>query len=204
MGPLSKIFRFFTLYVHSVSHTVPQNITTSVNQSPISTSFTRETGVLCLYFPLLTVVQKFSSDQLLSLVWLFVTPWTAARQASLSITSSWSSPKPMSIESVNPSNHLILCHPLLFPPSVFTSIRIFFNESVLGIRCKSIGVSASTLVLPRTPRIDLLQDGLVGSPCSPRDSQESSPTLQFKSINSLALSFLYSPTLTSIWPLEKP
>ena len=134
MGPLSKIFRFFTLYVHSVSHTVPQNITTSVNQSPISISFTRETGVLCLYFPLLTVVQKFSSDQLLSLVRLFVTPWTAARQASLSITSSWSSPKPMSIESVNPSDHLILCHPLLFPPSVFTSIRIFFNESVLGIR----------------------------------------------------------------------
>ena len=62
------------------------------------------------------------------------TPWTAARQASLSITNSWSPPKPMSTESVMPSNHLILCGPLLFLPSIFPSIRVFSNESVLHIR----------------------------------------------------------------------
>ena len=74
------------------------------------------------------------SDQSLSRVWLFVIPWTVACQASLSITNSWSLLKLMSIESVMPSNHLILCHPLLLPPSVFPSIRIFSNESVLCIR----------------------------------------------------------------------
>ena len=63
-----------------------------------------------------------------------MTPWTAARQASLSITNSQSLPKLMSIESVMPSNHLILCHPLLLPPSIFPSIRVFTNESVLHIR----------------------------------------------------------------------
>ena len=62
------------------------------------------------------------------------TPWTAARQASLSITDSWGLPKLMSIESVMPSNHLILCHPLLLPPSIFPSIRVFSNESTLHIR----------------------------------------------------------------------
>ena len=61
-------------------------------------------------------------------------PWTAARQASLSISNSWSSPKPVSIESVMPSNHLILCRPLLFPPSIFPSIRVFSNEAGLHIR----------------------------------------------------------------------
>ena len=76
----------------------------------------------------------FSSVQSLSSVWLFVTPWTAARQASLSITNSQSPRKPMSIESVMPSNHLILCCPLLLLPSIFPSIRVFSNESVLCIR----------------------------------------------------------------------
>ena len=75
-----------------------------------------------------------SSVQSLSHVWLFVTPWTAACQASLSITNSWSSLKLMAIELVMPSNHLILCHPLLLPPSIFSSIRVFSNESVLPIR----------------------------------------------------------------------
>ena len=74
---------------------------------------------------------QFSSVQSLSHVWLFVTPWTAACQASLSITNSWSLLKLMSIESVMPSNHLILCCPLLFPPSIFPSIRVFSNKSVL-------------------------------------------------------------------------
>ena len=76
----------------------------------------------------------FSSVQSLSHVRLFVTPWTAARQTSLSITNSRSLLKLMSIESVMPSNHLILCCPLLLPPSIFPSIRVFSNESVLLIR----------------------------------------------------------------------
>ena len=76
----------------------------------------------------------FSSVQLLSQFWLFATPWTAAHQASLSITKSRSPPKLMSIESVMPSNHLILCHPLLFLPSIFPSIRVFSNESALHIK----------------------------------------------------------------------
>ena len=77
---------------------------------------------------------SFSSVQSLSRVWLFVTPLTAVSQASLSITNSRSSPKPMSIESVKPSNHLILCRPLLLLPSIFPSIRVFSNESALHIR----------------------------------------------------------------------
>ena len=77
---------------------------------------------------------QFSSVQLLSHVWLFATPWTAAHQASLSITNSQSPPKPMSIESVMPSSHLILCHPLLLLPPITLSIRIFSNESTLHMR----------------------------------------------------------------------
>ena len=77
---------------------------------------------------------QFSSVQSLSRVWLFVIPWTAAHQASLSITNSWSLLKLTSIESVMPSKHLILCHPLLLLPSIFPSIRIFLNESVLHTR----------------------------------------------------------------------
>ena len=76
----------------------------------------------------------FSSVQLFSHVQLFATPWTAACQASLSITSSWSLSKLMSIESVMPSNHLILCRPLVLLPSIFPSIRVFSNESALCIR----------------------------------------------------------------------
>ena len=76
----------------------------------------------------------FSSVQLLSRVQLFVTQWTTACQASLFITNSWSLLKLMSIESVMPSNHLILCRPLLLPPSIFPSIRVFSNESLLHIR----------------------------------------------------------------------
>ena len=75
-----------------------------------------------------------SSVQLLSCVQLFATPWTAAHQASLSITNFWSLPKLMSVESVMPSNDLILCHPLLLPPSIFPRSRVFSNESVLCIR----------------------------------------------------------------------
>ena len=77
---------------------------------------------------------QFSSVQSFSRVWLFVTPWIAARQAFLSITNPWSPPKPMSIESVIPSNHLILYRPLLLLPSIFPNIRVFSNASALLIR----------------------------------------------------------------------
>ena len=140
----------------------------------------------------------FSSVQSLSRVRLFATPWTAAHQASLSITNSRSSLKLMSIELVMPSNHLILCCPLLLPPSIFPSIRVFSNESVLRIRWPkhwsfSFSISPSNdylgLISFRIDWLDLLAvQGIL----------KSSPTPQSKSINSSVLSFLYSPTLTSI------
>ena len=83
---------------------------------------------------LLSELDRVSSVQSLSCVWLFVTPWTAAHQASLSITNSRSLPKLMSIESVLPSNHLIFCRLLLLLPSVFPSIRVFSNESAVHVR----------------------------------------------------------------------
>ena len=94
------------------------------------------------------IVKQDISVQLLSHVQLFATPWTAAYQASLSITRSQSLLKLMSIESVMPSNHLILCRPLLLLPSIFPSIRVFFNDSVIHITGgQNIGVSASISVL---------------------------------------------------------
>ena len=100
----------------------------------------------------------FSSVQLLSHVQLFATPRTAARQASLSITNSWSSPKTMSIVSVMPSNHLILCCPLHLLPSIFSSIRVFSNESVLRINqvVKVLEFQFQHQSFQRTPRADLL------------------------------------------------
>ena len=103
----------------------------------------------------------FSSVQLLSRVQLFVTPWTTARQASLSITNSRSPPKPMSIESMMPSNHLILCHALLLQFSIFPSIKVFSNESILCIRWPKIGVSSSTSVLPMNSQ-DCFPSGWTG------------------------------------------
>ena len=98
-----------------------------------------------------------------------------------------------------PSSHLILCRPLLLLPPIPPSIGVFSNELTLRIRWpKYWSFQLQHHCFQRNPRADLLQNGLVGSPCSPRDSQESSPTPQFKSINSLALSLLHSPTLTSI------
>ena len=92
-----------------------------------------------------SILNQFSSVQSLNHVWFFAAPWTAACQASLSITNSWSLLKLMSIVSVMPSNHLILCHPLLLP-SIFPSIRVFSNVSVFHIRWPN-GVSASVSVL---------------------------------------------------------
>ena len=92
---------------------------------------------------------QFSSVQLLSLVRLFAIPWIAACQASLSITNSRSSLKLMSIKSVMPSSHLILCHPLLLLPSIPPSIRVFSNESTLCMRWPNTGVSALASFLPK-------------------------------------------------------
>ena len=89
---------------------------------------------MCVNIRIYVISVQFSSVQSLSRVWLFVTPWTAASQASLSITNSRSLFKCMSIELVMPSNHLILCRPLLLPPSIIPSIRVFSNESALHIR----------------------------------------------------------------------
>ena len=143
----------------------------------------------------------FSSVQSLSRVRLFATPWITACQASLSITNSWNSLRLMSIKLMMPYIHLILCHPLLLLPPIPPSIRVFSNESTLSMRQpKYWSFSFSIIPSKEIPGLISFQNGLVGSPCSPRDSQESSPTpiLWFKSINSSALSFLHSPTLTSI------
>ena len=130
-------------------------------------------------------------------------PQTALHQASLSITNSWSLLKFMSIRLVMPSNHLILWHPLLFLPSVIPSIRVFSNESVLCIRWPKYGsfsfsISPSNeysgLISFRMDRLDLL---------AVQGTLNSSPIPQFKSIDSLALSFLYSSTLTSIYDYWK-
>ena len=97
------------------------------------------------------------SVQSLSRVRLFVTPWTTAHQASLSITNSQSPPKPMSIESVMPSNHLILCHPLLLLPSIFPSIRVFSNESALHYQvAKVLEFQLQHQSFQWIPRTDLL------------------------------------------------
>ena len=90
--------------------------------------------IVLLLFVIYQAFIMFSSVQLLNRVWCFATPWTAARQASLPITNFWSLLKLLSTESVMPSNHLILCRPLLLPPSIFPSIRVFSNESVLHTR----------------------------------------------------------------------
>ena len=141
---------------------------------------------------------QFNSVQSLSHIWFFVPPWTAARQASLSITNSRSLRKLMSIELMMPSNHPILCRPLLLSPSIVPSIRVFSNESALRIRWPkywsfSFNISPfnehSGLISFRMDWLDLLA---VQGPL------KTSPTPQFKSIYSLMLSFLHSPTLTSI------
>ena len=138
------------------------------------------------------------SVHLLSRVWLFAAPWTAAHQAFLSITNPRSLLELMSIESVMPSNHLILCSSLLFSPSIFPSIRVYFNESALCIRWPkywsfSFNISPSNehsgLISFKMDWLELL---------AVQELQESSPAPQFKSINSSVLSVLYSPTLTSI------
>ena len=123
----------------------------------------------------------------------FVTPWTAACQASLSLTISQSLLKLMSIESVTPSNHLVLRCPFSCLQS-FPASRSFLMSRLFPSGGQSIGASAS--VLPMNIRDDLLHNWLVWSSCCSRDSQESSP--QFKTISFSVLRLLYGPTLTSV------
>ena len=148
---------------------------------------------------------------MLSHVQLFATPWTTAHQASLSNTNSRSLPKLISIESVMPSNHLILCRPLILLPSIFPGIRSFPMSQFFASGGQSIGVSASTWVLPMNTqdwfsfRMDWLD--LLAVPGTLKSllqgvGEEFSPTPHFKSISSSALSFLYSPLHT--WLLGKP
>ena len=125
-------------------------------------------------------------------------PHGAAHQTSLPFTISHSLLKLMSIESVMPLNHLILCHPLPLLPSIFPNIRVFQISQYFASGGHSIGVSASASVLPMNIQ-DWFPLGLTGwISLQSRDSQESSLTPQFKGINSSALGFLYGPTLTSI------
>ena len=144
------------------------------------------------------VTSIVSSVQSLSRVQLFATPWITAHQAPLSITSSWSSFRLMSIESVMPSSHLILCCPFLLLPPIPPSIRVFSNESTLRMRWPKYWSFSFSIIPSKVPpglisfRMDWLDLLAV------QGTLESSPTPQFKSINSSALSFLHSPTLTSI------
>ena len=159
---------------------------------------------------------NFSSVQSLSRVWLFATPWTAAHQASLSITNSWSPPKPTSIELVMPSNHLILCHPFLLLPSIFPSIRAFSNESALHISWPkywsfSFNINPSNehpgLISFKKDWLALLAvQGTLNSLLQHHSLKAYNCTLTVYD-NSLALSFLHHPTLTSIhdhWKNHSP
>ena len=138
---------------------------------------------------------QFSWVQSLSHVQLFATQWTAACQASLSTTNTWTLLKLMSIESVIPSNHLILCCPLLFLPSIFPSIRAFSKESALHIRWPRYWNLSFSISLSNIQDWFLLGwDGWI----SLQSKGLSSVFSNTKSINSSVLSFLYSPTLTSI------
>ena len=145
-----------------------------------------------------TYCWSLSSVQSLSHVQLFATPWIAARQASLSITISCSSLRLTSIESVMPSSHLILSSPSPPAPNPSQHQSLFQWVSSSHEVAKVLELQLYHHSFQRNPRADLRQNGLVGSPCSPRNSQESSPTPQFKSINSSVLSLLHSPTLTPI------
>ena len=151
---------------------------------------------IILYIYITFIIYVFSSVQSLSHVRFFVTSWITVRQASLSITNSWSLLKFMSIESMMPFSHLILCHPLLLLPPIPPSIKVFSNESTLRMRGPkywsfSFSISPSNehlgLISFRMDWLDLLAvQGTLKS------------LFQHQSINSLVLRFLHSPTLTSI------
>ena len=143
---------------------------------------------------------QFSSGQSLSCVWLSATPRTATHQACLSVTNSRDLLKLMSIESVMPYNHLILCHPILLLPSIFLSIRVFSIESVLPNSCQNIGdsVSASVLKMNIQDWFPLGWTGLISLQSKGLSRVFSKTTVQKLQFFSVQLSLLYSPTLTSI------
>ena len=148
---------------------------------------------------------QFNSIQLLSHVWLFATPWTATRQASVSITNSQSLLKLMSIESVMPSNHLILCHPLLLPPSIFPTIKVFSSERLFTWGGQSIGVSASASIFPMNIQdwFPLEWTGWISLQSRGLSRVFSKATVQRHQFFSTQLS-LYSKSHDHIWLLEKP
>ena len=192
---------YFSFHVDVKAWTHPDLGSTEAKKGPVFISVRRQRegsvenwlGVAHLLY----LCARGPTVQSLSCVRLFATPWTAACQASLSITNSQSLLKLMSIESVMPSSHLILCHPLLLP-SVFPSIRVFSNESVLRIRWPkywslSFSISPSNeysrLLSFRMDWLDLLATGWISRVFS-------STTVQ--SINSLTFGILYGPNLTSV------
>ena len=167
-------------------------------------SFIKPQGITKVYYllflccPCAQSLSQFSSVQSLSHVRLFATPWIAARQASLSITNSRSSLRLTSIESVMPTSNLILCRPLLLLPPIPPSIRVFSNESTLRMRWQSTGVSASASFLPKnTQGLSPLEwIGWISLQSKGHVRVFSNTTVQ--KINSSVLSFLHSPTLTSM------
>ena len=153
-------------------------------------------------FPLSANWLKFQFSR----VWLFATPWTAASQASLSITNSRSPPKLMSIELVMPSKHLILCRPLLLPPSIFLSIRVFSSESALCIRWPkywsfSFSKSPSNYIQGWSP---LGLTGLISLQSKGLSRVFSSPTIGKHQFFSAQHSLWTKAHIHSTWLLEKP
>ena len=148
---------------------------------------------------------QFSSVQLLSRVWLFVTPWIAVRQASLSITNSRSSLKLMSIESVTPSSHLIVCHPLLLLSPIPPSIRLFSNESTLHMRWPKYWTFSLASVLSKNTQdwSPLGWTGWISLQSKGRPRVFSNTTLQNHQFFGTQLSS-QSNSHIHTWPLEKP
>ena len=140
----------------------------------------------------------FSLVQSLSHVWLFVTPWITAHQAPCPSPTPrvYSNSCPLSGDAIQPSHPLLSPSPPAPNPSQHQGLLQWVSSSHQVAKVLEFQLQHQSFQW--TPRTDLLQDGLVGSPCSPRGSQKSSPTPQFKGINSSELSFLFSPTLTSI------
>ena len=154
-----------------------------------------------IYIHIYIYIYQFSSVQSLSRVWLFVTPWTSAHQASLSITNSRSLPKFMSM--VIPSSHLILCHPLLFLPPIPPSIRVFSNESIFAWGGQSTGVSALASFLPKNTHSLLEWTGWISLQPKGLSRVFSNTTVQKHQFFGTQLSSQSSSHIHT-WPLEKP
>ena len=149
------------------------------------------------------ILLLYSSFQSLSHVQLFATLWTVARQASLSFTISWSLLKLISIESVMPSNHLILCRPLLFLPSIFPSIRVFLMSQFFASGGQSIGASASVLPMNIQDWFPLELTGWISSQSKGLSRVFSNTTVQKHQFFG-AQSSLWSNSHIHTWLLEKP